>query len=133
MSLPGFTAEDSVCRTNMRYRAAAKFVGFSRSLAIFLARTCTDCFCDVVDFGLPGTCAKLCFDKPGDLEFPRPLSSRPMLSAVRSANLRPVRTDMQLSQRGLLQPLLLERARRAPGERYPLTAQRKVQHERARL
>jgi hypothetical protein len=70
MNLPGFTAEDSDYRTNMRYRAAASFAGFSPTLAILPARSCTECFCDVVDFGLPGTCAKLCFDKPGDLEFP---------------------------------------------------------------
>jgi len=70
MNLPGFTAEVSDYRTNICYRVAADFAGFSRTPIILTARRCTDCFCDIVDFGPPGTCAKLCFDELGDLEFP---------------------------------------------------------------
>jgi hypothetical protein len=72
MKLPGLGAEASLYKTKVRYRIATAYSGYGQSSPVLPARLCTDCFCDVYDFDPPGTCAKLCFDKPGDLEYPVP-------------------------------------------------------------
>ena len=70
MNMPGFAAEASVYPSNRPYRSAVSYAAGGQSPLILPARGCTDCFCDVYDFGSPGTCAKLCIDKPGDMEYP---------------------------------------------------------------
>jgi hypothetical protein len=70
MNMPGFAAEVSVYPTNTRYRSAASYAGRNQSPPILPATACSSCFCDVFDFGPPGTCAKLCVDGPGGAEYP---------------------------------------------------------------
>lgn len=70
MNIPGFTAGASLYQTNTRFRIAIIYASYGGSPIVLPARDCTECFCDVLDYGFPGTCAKLCFNKPGDLEYP---------------------------------------------------------------
>jgi hypothetical protein len=69
MTMPGFTGGASLYRSQARYSATRNRVHLGMK-TIHPARVCGDCICDVYDFGEPGTCAKLCINKPGDLEYP---------------------------------------------------------------
>jgi hypothetical protein len=71
MKIPGFAAEASLYKKGMQYGTAIGLRSAAGMDGVFpAARQCTECFCDVYDFGLPGTCAKLCRNSPTGLEFP---------------------------------------------------------------
>jgi hypothetical protein len=78
MRVAGFTAENSLFPTNMRYRAANFYRGYGQSSVILPARVvCGDCGCDTYDFGAPGVCVKLCVNyEPGVYPYPYPVPCR---------------------------------------------------------
>src|SRR5215471_3706017 len=70
MMLPGFTAEALLGKSKI-YRFPARKWPSANDSTLHPARVCEpDCTCDTYDFGVPGTCAKLCFDPPYGEPYP---------------------------------------------------------------
>jgi hypothetical protein len=73
MRIPSFSAEASLYKTSMRYSLATQWASTVGIHAVYAARypVCeTSCGCDTYDFGVPGTCAKLCIDRPRGDPYP---------------------------------------------------------------
>ena len=71
MNLPGFAAEASLYKTSIQYGLANKWASAAEMHGVYPARrVCGSCVCDTYDFGVPGTCAKLCVDGPDQEPYP---------------------------------------------------------------
>lgn len=66
MTIPGFTAEASLYKTIRQYTLAVEWSSAAYLHSVHPARypVCGSCGCDTYDFGVPGTCAKICIDRP---------------------------------------------------------------------
>ncbi len=72
MNIPGFMAEASLYRRSMRYSLATKGTRTNEMWGVYPAKILCEetCTCDTYDFGVPGLCAKLCFDSPYGEAYP---------------------------------------------------------------
>ena len=66
MNIPGFAAETSLYTTRRHYGSGVEWSGAAGMNAVYPAKILCEptCTCDTYDYGVPGTCAKLCFDSP---------------------------------------------------------------------
>jgi hypothetical protein len=72
MTVPEFAAEASFYKTTIHYSLAANRAHVAGNPGIYPARVVCepDCTCDTYDFGVPGQCAKLCFETPYGEPYP---------------------------------------------------------------
>jgi hypothetical protein len=70
MNIPRFSAEASLYKTSTHDCVASEWASATDIHVVYPARTCTKCFCDIYDFGEPGSCAKLCQDTLRGFEYP---------------------------------------------------------------
>ena len=77
MNIPGFAADASLYKTSMRYCLATEWASAAGMHVVHPAQephtVCEkSCICDTYDYGVPGSCAKLCIDLPHGDAYPVP-------------------------------------------------------------